>query len=100
MDWHILHLMIPEFNMHPIFSGHLVELISSVELRVAELIHHLKIESAVVVGAKNVVKHLSGQKIQDRRVLAEVGASAQSTFTLDDTVGPVLFLLSRNNIAT
>lgn len=85
MDWHILHLMIHEFNTHPIFSGHLVELISSVELRVAELIHHLKIESAVVVGAKNVVKYLSGQKIQDRRVLAEVGA--RSTFTLDDTVG-------------
>lgn len=43
------------------------------ELRLAELQHHIKIESAVVEGAKNVVKQLSGRKIQDRRIFAEVG---------------------------
>lgn len=43
------------------------------ELRLAELVHHMKIESAVVEGAKNVVKQLSGRKFQDRRIFAEVG---------------------------
>uniref|UniRef100_A0A6Q2X7E4 protein kinase C n=1 Tax=Esox lucius TaxID=8010 RepID=A0A6Q2X7E4_ESOLU len=43
----------------------------SLELRVAELRHHLKIESAVAEGAKNVVKHLGGLKVHDRRALAE-----------------------------
>lgn len=42
----------------------------------AELMHHMKIESAVADGAKNVVKQLSGRKIQDRRILAEVGTSS------------------------
>lgn len=50
-----------------------MEMISPLELRVAELMHHMKIESAVADGAKNVVKQLSGRKIQDRRILAEVG---------------------------
>lgn len=56
-------------------SGHPIELISPLELRVAELMHHMKIESAVAEGAKNVVKQLSGRKVQDRRILAEVGTS-------------------------
>lgn len=60
-------------DMLHMLSGHPVELISPLELRVAELVHHMKIESAVVEGAKNVVKHLSGRKVQDRRILAEVG---------------------------
>uniref|UniRef100_A0AAX7SQP6 protein kinase C n=1 Tax=Astatotilapia calliptera TaxID=8154 RepID=A0AAX7SQP6_ASTCA len=46
--------------------GHSMEMISPVELRVAELIHHMKIESAVAEGAKNVVKQLSGHKAQAR----------------------------------
>lgn len=46
------------------------------ELRLAELQHHIKIESAVVEGAKNVVKQLSGRKIQDRRIFAEVGINS------------------------
>lgn len=52
-----------------------MEMISPLELRVAELMHHMKIESAVAEGAKNVVKQLSGRKIQDRRILAEVCTS-------------------------
>ncbi|KAK0146704.1 Serine/threonine-protein kinase N2 [Merluccius polli] len=47
---------------------------SSLEMRVAELRHHLKIEAAVAEGAKNVVKQLSRCKVQDRRLLAEAQA--------------------------
>uniref|UniRef100_A0A7N8YIL2 protein kinase C n=1 Tax=Mastacembelus armatus TaxID=205130 RepID=A0A7N8YIL2_9TELE len=60
-------------------QGHSVELVSPVELRVAELMHHMKIESAVAEGAKNVVKQLSGRKIQDRRILAEAQARMQES---------------------
>ncbi|KAJ3605265.1 hypothetical protein NHX12_027315 [Muraenolepis orangiensis] len=44
---------------------------SSMETRVAELRHHLKIEAAVSDGAKNVVRQLSRHKVQDRRLLTE-----------------------------
>uniref|UniRef100_A0AAX7U927 protein kinase C n=1 Tax=Astatotilapia calliptera TaxID=8154 RepID=A0AAX7U927_ASTCA len=60
-------------------DGHSMEMISPVELRVAELIHHMKIESAVAEGAKNVVKQLSGHKVQDRRILAEAQARMQES---------------------
>lgn len=56
-------------------SGPNEELISPLELRVAELMHRMKIESAVAEGAKNVVKQLNERKIQERRVLTEVGVS-------------------------
>ncbi|XP_076614145.1 serine/threonine-protein kinase N2 isoform X1 [Chaetodon auriga] len=59
--------------------GQPVEMISPLELRVAELMHHMKIESAVAEGAKNVVKQLSGCKIQDRRILAEAQARMQES---------------------
>lgn len=54
--------------------GHAVDMISPLELRTAELLHHMKIETAVAEGAKNVVKQLAGRKIQDRRILAEAQA--------------------------
>uniref|UniRef100_A0A7N8Y144 protein kinase C n=1 Tax=Mastacembelus armatus TaxID=205130 RepID=A0A7N8Y144_9TELE len=57
----------------------IIKLVSPVELRVAELMHHMKIESAVAEGAKNVVKQLSGRKIQDRRILAEAQARMQES---------------------
>ncbi|XP_034457401.1 serine/threonine-protein kinase N2 isoform X2 [Hippoglossus hippoglossus] len=59
--------------------GPAVEVISPVELRVAELMHHMKIESAVAEGAKNVVKQLSGRKVQDRRIVAEAQARMQES---------------------
>lgn len=46
--------------------------ISPLELRIEELRHHLRVESAIADGAKNAVKFLDGRKDQDRRVLAEV----------------------------
>uniref|UniRef100_A0A8C7UEL7 Protein kinase C n=1 Tax=Oncorhynchus mykiss TaxID=8022 RepID=A0A8C7UEL7_ONCMY len=52
---------------------------SPLELRVAELRHHLKIEAAVAEGAKNVVKHLGGRKVQDRRALAEAQTRLQES---------------------
>lgn len=42
------------------------------DLLAEELQHRLRIEAAVAAGAKNVVKLLGGQKMQDRKALAEV----------------------------
>lgn len=56
-----------------------VDVISPLELRVAELMHHMKIERAVAEGAKNVVRQLSGRKIQDRRILGEAQARMQES---------------------
>ncbi|KAM4720600.1 LOW QUALITY PROTEIN: serine/threonine-protein kinase N2 [Anableps anableps] len=55
------------------------EIISPLELRVAELMHRMKIESAVAEGAKNVVKQLNDRKIQERRVLTEAQARVQES---------------------
>lgn len=49
-----------------------MDIISPLELRVAELMHRMKIEAAVAEGAKNVVRQLSDRRIQERRVLSEV----------------------------
>lgn len=42
------------------------------DLLAEELQHRLRIEAAVAAGAKNVVKLLGGQRMQDRKALAEV----------------------------
>ncbi|MFT7817523.1 serine/threonine-protein kinase N2-like [Arapaima gigas] len=55
-------------------GGRHSDTISPLELRVAELRHHLMIEAAVAEGAKNVLRQLSGRKVQDRRALAEAQA--------------------------
>ncbi|KAM6901998.1 serine/threonine-protein kinase N2 [Lycodopsis pacificus] len=67
--------------------GHPVEMIGPLELRIADLMHHMKIESAVAEGAKNVVKQLSGRKIQDRRVLAEAQTRMQESSQKVDVLG-------------
>uniref|UniRef100_A0A8C9X351 protein kinase C n=1 Tax=Sander lucioperca TaxID=283035 RepID=A0A8C9X351_SANLU len=69
----------PKCDMHHLPTGHPVEMICPLELRIADLMHHMKIESAVAEGAKNVVKQLSGRKIQDRRILAEAQARMQES---------------------
>lgn len=58
-------------------SGHPAEMISPLEVRLVELMHHMKIELAVAEGAKNVASQLSERKIQDRRILAEVGTNKE-----------------------
>ncbi|XP_067106198.1 serine/threonine-protein kinase N2 [Osmerus mordax] len=60
-------------------DGRKLDDIGLLELRVAELRHHLKIEAAVAEGAKNVVKQLGGLKVLDHRGLAEARARFQES---------------------
>lgn len=48
-------------------------IISPLDLRVEELCHHAKIESAVAEGAKNVMKLLGSGKVTEKRAHSEVG---------------------------
>lgn len=45
---------------------------SSLEERVAELRHRLRIEAAVVEGAKNVIRTLQSSKVNEKKALQEV----------------------------
>ena len=47
------------------------EMLSPLELRTEELRHRLKVECAVVDGAKNVIKLLQSSKMSDKKALAE-----------------------------
>jgi len=47
-------------------------MISPLDLRVEELCHHAKIESAVAEGAKNVMKLLGSGKVTEKRAHSEV----------------------------
>ncbi|XP_060107044.1 serine/threonine-protein kinase N3 [Heteronotia binoei] len=53
--------------------------ISLLDLRLEELRHRLRIETAVAEGAKNVVKILGSRRVQDRKVLAEAQACLQES---------------------
>lgn len=48
-------------------------IISPLDLRVEELCHHARIESAVAEGAKNVMKLLGSGKVTEKRAHSEVG---------------------------
>ena len=47
-------------------------MLSPLELRIEELRHHMRIESAVLEGSKNVVKVLQSSKQADKKALQEV----------------------------
>ncbi|KAL4218900.1 Serine/threonine-protein kinase N2 [Mactra antiquata] len=51
------------------------EVLSPLELRLEELRHHIKIESAVMEGAKNAIKLLQMAKEKDKKALQEAQAS-------------------------
>ncbi|XP_013394194.1 serine/threonine-protein kinase N2 isoform X3 [Lingula anatina] len=51
------------------------EILSPLELRIEELRHHLKIESAVVEGANNAIKLLKNAKSIDKKALQEAQIS-------------------------
>lgn len=48
------------------------ELETSLEERIEELLHRLRIEAAVVAGAKNVIRILQNNKVPDKKALQEV----------------------------
>ena len=48
-------------------------LMTPLEVRIEELRHHLRIESAVVDGAKNVIRLLQSTRSTDKKALQEVG---------------------------
>ncbi|XP_044308994.1 serine/threonine-protein kinase N3 [Varanus komodoensis] len=49
------------------------------ELRLEELRHRLRVEAAVAEGARNIVKLLGGQRLQDKKALAEAQACLQES---------------------
>lgn len=48
------------------------EFATSLEERIEELLHRLRIEAAVVAGAKNVIRILQNNKVPDKKALQEV----------------------------
>lgn len=71
LDYYYLLILI---NYYAIFISENSDshLETPLEERVAELRHRLRIESAVVEGAKNVIRTLQSSKIAEKKPLQEV----------------------------
>lgn len=54
------------------------DLETSLEERIEELLHRLRIEAAVVAGAKNVIRILQNNKVPDKKALQEVSIIIRS----------------------
>jgi len=60
------------------------EILSPFELRIEEVRHHIKIESAVAEGAKNVIRTLQNSKSEDKKALREAqNGLAESSMKLE-----------------
>lgn len=59
------------------------------DLLAEELQHRLRVEAAVAAGAKNVVKLLGGQRMQDRKALAEVSLCPRLTAVSTALLGSI-----------
>ena len=55
----------------------------TIERRIEELRHHLRIESACLEGAKNAIKLLQRVKVPDKKALNEVGSRILSCLDLE-----------------
>ncbi|XP_012946173.1 serine/threonine-protein kinase N2 [Aplysia californica] len=65
-------------------GGPTSEILSPFELRVEELRHHIRIESAVADGAKNVIRTLQNSKSEDKKALREAqNRLAESSMKLE-----------------
>lgn len=65
-------------------AGKVMEGMSPLELQIEDLRHRLKVECAVIEGAKNVLKLCQGSKVTDRKVFQEAQSSlVESSEKLD-----------------
>jgi len=60
-------------------TGTTAEIVSPLEVRIQELRHRLKIEVAVMDGARNVIRLLQSVKEKDKKALAEAQANLQQS---------------------
>lgn len=70
---------------------------SSLEERIEELRHRLRIEAAVVDGAKNVIRTLQSTKTIDKKALQEVSLNIILTQTDD---GKIAHIFAKKNLIT
>jgi iron only hydrogenase large subunit-like protein len=82
------------------------QLESSLEERIEELRHRLRIEAAVVDGAKNVIRTLQSNKTIDKKALQEVSSTfacvalpAEPNESCDEDLSGIRFFTARIKIS-